>query len=87
MKTKVQQFMEGHGVVRMWSTCPSINLLDLLLQQATNSDPNSTPIQTNEPVEILCVAPGDIGSVLMTMCRLRRQKLDSEVGLVKFGRR
>ena len=74
MKTKVQQFLEGQGVVRMWSTCPSIDLLDLVKK------PDDEVLkQDAEPLEILSVAPADIGSLLMTMCRLRRKKLKSEV--------
>jgi hypothetical protein len=61
-------------VVRMWSTCPSIDLLDLV-EQSENADLK----KDTEPIEIMSVAPGDIGSVLMTMCRLRRRKLNSEV--------
>ena len=77
MKTKVQQFLEGQGVVRMWSTCPSIDLLDLVNSSKGDLKSEST---SAEPIEILVMSPGDIGSVLMTMCRLGRRNLKSEVG-------
>ena len=77
MKTKIQQFMEGLGVVRMWSTCPSIDLLDLLPQPVfqDSKDSESPP----ETLDVMCVAPGDIGSILMTMCRMGRREFASPV--------
>jgi len=65
MKTKVQQFAEGTGVVKMWGHSPSVDLLSLLPEHL-QKDPAS-------PCNILCVHPGDITSVMMTMSRLGRR--------------
>lgn len=63
MKTKVQQFMEGTGTVRMWGFSPAVDLHEL----APQGDAEQKELQA------LCVMPADVSSILLTMGKLRRK--------------
>jgi dynein assembly factor 3 len=65
MKTKVQQYVEGVGGVRMWGFCPAVDLLDVV--------PTDGADVNDEPINICSLMAGDIGSCLKTMTQMRRR--------------
>ncbi len=63
MKTKVQQFTEGVGGVKLWGFSPAVDLSSLAPVDESSQ---------NKPLDVLCMFQGDISSTLLTMSRLRR---------------
>lgn len=73
MKTKVQQYVEGVGGVRMWGFCPSVDLLELA--------PADVAGDADAPINICSLMSGDIGSCLKTMAAVRRRAATRPVNL------
>jgi len=71
MKTKVQQYVDGVGGVRMWGFCPAMDLLDAV--------PGGG--DADAPVNILSLMAGDISSCLKTMAQMRRHAAARPVNL------
>ena len=67
MKTKVQQYVEGVGGVRMWGFCPAIDLLDVAPADGSQGDDEDTPLN------ICSLMAGDIGCCLKTMVQVKRR--------------
>ena len=73
MKTKVQQYVEGVGGVRMWGFCPAVDLLDVA--------PMGDPSDEDAPLNLCSIMAGDISSCLKTMAQLRRHAQTRPVNL------
>jgi len=77
MKTKVQQYVDGVGGVRMWGFCPAIDLLEAVPDGAAGAGGGDA----DAPINICSLMAGDISSCLKTMAQMRRRAAARPVNL------